>query len=249
MQYGICHLSVVPVRESGEDSGNMITQLLYGDTYKIKETRKYWSRIQIGFDKCEGWVQNNQLYGIEEEMYKSIQNKEPIYTTDFIANICNADDMLIPILLGSRVDLAKQLGHRFEGEILETRPNKPRLVDTAVQYLNAPGLSGGKTPFGIDASGLAQMVYKINGYQLYRETGKQALQGEPLSFIEESEAGDLAFFDNKEGLIDHVGIMLRDNYIIHSFGTVRIDRIDHTGIFNVKQKQYTHQLRVIKKVI
>ena len=127
--------------------------------------------------------------------------------------------------------------------------SKEDLVDTALLYLNSPHLQGGKTPFGIDSSGFTQMVYKINGQKLLRTTEGQSTQGEPLSFIEESEPGDLAFFDDSDGTIDHVGIILKDNYIIHSSGHVRIDRLDHTGIFNVVKRIYTHNLRVIKKII
>ena len=93
------------------------------------------------------------------------------------------------------------------------------------------------------------MVYKINGYKILRDASQQATMGETLSFIEESEPGDLAFFDNNEGIITHVGIIMQDHYIIHAHGKVRIDRIDHTGIFNTDLKQYTHKLRVIKKLI
>ena len=92
------------------------------------------------------------------------------------------------------------------------------------------------------------MVYRMNGYALLRDASQQATQGEPLSFIEESEPGDLAFFDNNEGKIVHVGIILQDNYIIHAHGKVRMDRIDHSGIFNTDIKNYTHKLRVIKKI-
>ena len=93
------------------------------------------------------------------------------------------------------------------------------------------------------------MVYKLCGYHLFRDAKEQALRGEVLSFIEESEAGDLAFFDNEEGTIIHVGIIMEDNYIIHAHGKVRIDRIDHSGIFNVETKRHTHRLRVIKKIV
>ena len=93
------------------------------------------------------------------------------------------------------------------------------------------------------------MVYKINGYALLRDAHQQATQGEALSFIEESEAGDLAFFDNAEGIIDHVGIIMKNNYVVHCHGKVRIDRIDHTGIFNTETRGYTHKLRVIEKII
>ena len=108
---------------------------------------------------------------------------------------------------------------------------------------------GGKTPFGIDCSGLTQMVYKLNGYKLMRDASEQSAQGEALSFIEESEVGDLAFFDNSEGTIIHVGIIMDDNYIIHAHGHVRIDRLDHIGIFNYEKRKHTHRLRVIKRII
>ena len=108
---------------------------------------------------------------------------------------------------------------------------------------------GGKSPFGIDCSGFTQMVYKLNGYRLLRDASQQAAQGEALSFIEESEPGDLAFFDNEEGKITHVGIIMADNYIIHAHGKVRIDRLDHSGIFNYELRNHTHKLRVIKRII
>ncbi|NNC69824.1 MAG: hydrolase Nlp/P60, partial [Flavobacteriaceae bacterium] len=88
----------------------------------------------------------------------------------------------------------------------------------------------------------------LNGHKLLRDASQQATQGEVLSFIEESEAGDLAFFDNKEGDIIHVGIIMANNYIIHASGKVRIDRIDQSGIFNEELKKHTHKLRVIKKI-
>jgi cell wall-associated NlpC family hydrolase len=139
--------------------------------------------------------------------------------------------------------------HKFEGHRTEGLTDKSNLINTALTYVNSPYLWGGKTPFGIDCSGFTQMVYKINGYKILRDASQQATMGEALSFIEESEPGDLAFFDNNEGVITHVGIIMQDHYIIHAHGKVRIDRIDHTGIFNTDLKQYTHKLRVIKKLI
>jgi len=82
-----------------------------------------------------------------------------------------------------------------------------------------------------------------------RDASQQATQGEALSFIEESEPGDLAFFDNEEGKIVHVGMILSNNQIIHAHGKVRIDLLDHSGIYNVDTKRHSHKLRVIKKII
>lgn len=250
MQYGICHLSIVPVRTLPDDSTEMVSQLLYGEHFKVLESRKKWSRIRVAYDSYEGWVSNNQITLVEEEVYSELDTlHEPQLASDIISHACTEDGMLLPLLMGSMISATKILQHTFEGNAIHGQHPKSQLVDTALLYLKAPYQWGGKTPFGIDCSGFTQMVYKINGYHLKRDAEQQSKQGEPLSFIEESEPGDLAFFDNNEGIIDHVGIILKDNYIIHAHGHVRIDRLDHTGIFNAGEKLYTHKLRVIKKVI
>ncbi|WP_431124295.1 NlpC/P60 family protein [Flagellimonas flava] len=249
MQYGICHLSIVPIRVNPEDSTEMVSQLLYGEHFKVLESRKRWCKIRVAYDKYEGWIANNQFTLISEEDYKGLDNSSQNLAADIVSHICTSEGMLLPIVMGSVISVANVLGHTFEGHAIESQQAKSNLVDTALLYLNTPYLWGGKTPFGIDCSGFTQMVYKINGYSLKRNAEQQSQQGEALSFIEESEPGDLAFFDNNEGVIDHVGIILKDNYIIHTHGHVRIDRLDHTGIFNTDEKIYTHKLRVIKKII
>lgn len=250
MQYGICPLSIVSIRTNPDDCAEMSSQLLYGEHFKVLESRKKWSRIRAAYDNFEGWIPNNQLKLIAEETYNNLEALEPKkICSDVISHICTNDGMLLPILMGSMINAPELLNHTFEGSIHSGKNPKDSLVDTAIMYLKAPFLAGGKTPFGIDCSGFTQMVYKINGHMLERTAEGQSKQGEALSFIEESEPGDLAFFDDNEGVIDHVGVILKDNYIIHVNGLVRIDRIDHTGIFNSEEKRYTHQLRVIKKVI
>lgn len=249
MQYGICHLSIVPVRVAPDDTSEMVSQLLYGDLFKIKEQRKYWVRIKIAFDGQEGWINKKQLQLISEQDYNRLsQEQETTLSTDFVSHIVTEENIFQPITAGARIDIISFLKHSHEGNSHKPIKDKSKLVETALIFLNAPYLWGGKTPFGVDCSGFTQMVYKINGFKLFRTTEKQATQGDALSFIEESEPGDLAFFDNAEGIIDHVGIILKDNYIIHAHGHVRIDRIDHTGIFNVEEKIYSHKLRVIKKI-
>jgi len=126
---------------------------------------------------------------------------------------------------------------------------KQNLIKVASLYLNSPYLWGGKTPFGIDCSGLTQMIYRINGYRIPRDANQQSEFGDTLSFIDESEPGDLAFFDDKEGKITHVGMLLENNYILHAHGRVRIDGIDQTGIFNMEKQKHSHKLRIIKKIL
>lgn len=249
MPHGICHLSLVPVRSLAEDTSEMCTQLLYGDHFTILEQRKARIRIRMAFDGCEGWICSKQYIPLTAEAFIAIEQTEmPHYAADLVAYSSTKNEVLIPVLLGSCVTQVSLLGHHYEGSIAHGNAVKANLVNTALLYLNAPYLRGGRSPFGIDSSGFTQMVYRINGFSLLRNAESQATQGEALSFIEESEAGDLAFFDDKEGRITHVGIIMKNNYIIHAHGKVRIDRLDHTGIFNTELGLYTHQLRVIKKM-
>lgn len=251
MQFGICHLSTVPIRENADNLSSMQSQLLYGDCFKIKESRKFWSRIETLNDKFEGWILNNQFRVLSDDEYSRVNDsKGDTFNGDLVSYISDAREELIAIPIGANIRHCKIFQHQFEGHQYQIKDSlRNSLVDTALLYLNSPFVLGGKTPFGIDPSGFTQMVYKMQGITLFRTIEKQASQGYPLSFIEESEPGDLAFFDDKDGVIDHVGLLLQNNHIIHVHGKVRIDRIDHTGIFNTEERLYTHKLRVIKKVV
>ncbi|HET8754104.1 MAG TPA: NlpC/P60 family protein [Salinimicrobium sp.] len=249
MQYGICHLSLVPLRSEPSEISEMRNQLLYGEHFTVLEQKANWFKIKLFPDNSEGWIDQKQFREIREEDLQKYDPKMPFFSADLIEFISDEKDILMPIPLGSVLNFIPYFNHKFEGNRQSGKNPKSDLVQTAFLFLNAPFLWGGKSPFGIDSSGLCQMVYRLNGYDIERHSTQQAALGEALSFIEESEPGDLAFFDDQEGNINHVGIMMSDNYIIHAYGKVRIDRIDHSGIFNTELGKHTHQLRVIKKII
>ena len=138
--------------------------------------------------------------------------------------------------------------YRFDGRTTTGYTKKEKLIENALIYLNAPYLWGGRSPFGIDCSGFIQMVYRLQGINLPRDAYQQAEFGKKLSLIE-SEAGDLAFFDNKNHKVTHVGIILNDDNIIHASGRVRIDKFDQQGIYNKKLDNYTHKLQFIKSIV
>lgn len=247
MQHAVSHLSIVPVRLEPSHSSEIKNQLLYGEHFLILEERAKWCRIRNAFDQSEGWIDNKQCQKITENQYNKINSEEILLAADLVEFV-NGNEQLTAVPLGSVLNSIDIIGQQFCGMTTSGKKPKNNLLETSYLYLNTPFLWGGKSPFGIDASGFTQMVYKLNGYKLGRTAAEQAMQGESLSFIEESEPGDLAFFDSPEGSINHVGLMMGDNYILHADGKVRLDRIDHSGIFNADLRRHTHQLRVIKKI-
>ena len=253
MNYGISNLSIVPMRNEAADQSEMVNQVIFGEHFKVLEIRKKWSKIRLAHDSYEGWICNKQWIEIEEDIYKQLDKEVATITTDILDIITKTHHQ--PIVIGSILPSYKS-GHalinnemyQFDGLTTPGFIKKDKLVENALMYLNAPYLWGGRSPLGVDCSGFTQMVYRLQGVDLPRDAYQQAEVGTTLSFVEESEPGDLAFFDNTEGKITHVGIILEDNHIIHASGKVRIDRIDQQGVFNTEIGNHTHKLRLIKSI-
>ena len=248
LDYGICNLSIVPIRSNNSHKSELISQLLYGDCFKLLAEEKDWIKIITLSDEYTGWIDKKQFVHISKDIAEEISFNTKSYSNRLIDYIETSENKLACLLLGSNIGACKFLGHKFDGPFQLKSNKKSDLLKTASLYLNSPYLWGGKTPIGIDCSGLTQMTYRINGHLIPRDASLQSEIGETLSFIDESQAGDLAFFDDDEGKIIHVGILLENNYILHSHGKVRIDRIDQTGIYNLETKKHSHKLRIIKKI-
>ena len=256
MPYGICILNSIALRAEAQDSSEMVSQVLFGEAFEILEQKSNWLKIILAFDGYEGWIDAKQQVNISKEIFEKINNESQVLAADLVNFLDFSDVEMMTLSLGAHLPFYKDskfnlssVDYHYEGAVINTSTKKESLVDYAYMYLNAPYLWGGRTPFGIDCSGFTQMVYKLYGYPLSRDASQQAKQGEVLSFIEESEPGDLAFFDNEDGDIIHVGIILANHHIIHAHGKVRIDRLDQSGIYNVDTNRHTHKLRVIKKII
>jgi hypothetical protein len=259
MTYGICLLSVVPCRKEPSNTSEMVTQLLFGETYEIGEETEEWYKISTSFDSYICWLNKKQHNHLSENAYKRITNSRIKCNGDLVQIIKNKKlNTNIPITIGSSLPLLVEHDMQFDdhhfsfdGTVIDTgaKGNAQKIIQTAYLFLNSPYLWGGKSPFGIDCSGFAQLVFKLNGYKIPRDASQQVDLGTALSFVEEAEAGDLAFFDNEEGRIVHVGILLDNLSIIHASGQVRIDRFDHYGIFHSDRKKYSHNLRVIKRIL
>jgi len=169
LEYGICHLGIIPMRKENSHRSEMVSQLLYGECYKIIEKRKKWSKIRGEWDGYEGWIDHNQVNEISQKDYDKITQSKLKISTDLVNYISTKNDLLFPILIGGDLRGLEILEHEFEGEFQHPKKSKKALTDTAYLFLNAPYLWGGKTLLGIDCSGFTQIVYKINGIRLSRD--------------------------------------------------------------------------------
>lgn len=244
---------VVPLRSDPSHRSEMVSQILFGEICRELDIKGDFVKVKSIYDNYEGWCQHAQLNNID--IQESTRN---ILAGDWVNLIkLNGAEAMIPFgsslsfLQGGRAIIDK-MNIEYEGAFILPKENKPtneKLEQIAFKFLNTSYLWGGRSVFGIDCSGFTQMVFKCFDIPLNRDASQQAMQGEPVGFLQEAQPGDLAFFDNAEGKIIHVGILLGASNIIHSSGKVRIDTIDNMGIINNDTGRRTHNLRIVKRVI
>jgi gamma-D-glutamyl-L-lysine dipeptidyl-peptidase len=260
MAFGICLFSCIPAKKDASHSSEMVSQLLFGERYRVLKQAGDWMEIKTIYDHYSCYIHAKQHSPLSEKEHAELEKQKQVCVNELVQTIHNkTENSHFPVTLGAQLPhYAKgdfsigDKGFHYDGSVVLLHEKKPikALLDTAYLFLHAPYLWGGRSPFGIDCSGFTQLVFKLNGFVLPRDAYQQVELGEPLSFVEEAEAGDLAFFDNEDGRIVHVGILLSNKEIIHASGSVRIDKFDHYGIFNQQQNRgYTHTLRVIKRLL
>lgn len=255
--FGVCRLSVVPVWSEPRD-GFQFSQLLFGEVYEVITSSKDRKRTQIktNFDDVQGWIDTAQHVLVTPEYFEQATHSDFKITTDIVSTILYKKNPL-PIVMGSIVPISTselfKLDHQFafngEAKPISQKRDGDFIQTTALRYLHAPYVPGGKNPFGICSQGLIQMVFKISGYALPWNLELQALAGKKIETFSQARKGDLAFFKDKTGGIIHAGIVLDENKIIHCSGQIRIDHLDEKGIFQPGTKIYTHTLASIQRVV
>ncbi len=258
---GICFQAYIPMRKEPDEKSEMINQVLYGETFIILESYKKtnFTYIHLEHDSYEGWIDSKTIY-ILSASDREVLFSVPRYISHEIKTVLKSGNNSFNLIIGCGstvylkglkvLDLTGN-DYNFKGDVNESNPEDPRtsLVKYGLRLLSVPYLWGGRSSFGIDCSGLCQNLYKQVGMNIPRDAVQQSKIGKPISFLDEVQAGDLAFFDNENGEIIHVGMIIDKNRIIHSSGMVKIEVIDHQGIFCSQQNRYSHKLRVIKNIL
>ena len=253
MEQFICEDVFVPLRSSPSHKSEMLSQILFGEKYSVSDKSGSWLKVETLFDRYSGWIDTAHLQ--QTTAYESEKG--------FVLNkplLCFKNDKTKLVLeAGCEIyspdfeNKAFIVGNNTYSTVPEFDPGfvspAGSLPETAIKFINSPYIWGGRIPSGIDCSGLTQLVYKIHGIAIARDSFVQAEEGKNIDFIDSAEPGDLVFFDNDRGKISHVGMIISRGLVIHASGRVRIDSIDHQGIFKAETGGYSHHLRMIKRLL
>ena len=263
MSYGIADLSIVPMRSEKSERSEMVSQILFGEVFEILEVDEKWVYVRMLHDRYEGWIDRKMYLEVTEEFIGKYKAEVSVLATEVFNIVVKDGDYGNKLVVSGSVfpffdatTKKMQIGgdtYTLVSKMKDVGIDSLRdlIIGYALMYYNTPYLWGGRSPYGIDCSGLSQIVYRMAGIDLPRDASQQVTLslGQNYSFLEEAMPGDLAFFGDETGAITHVGIIWEQNRIIHASGRVRVDKIDHQGIFNEDLKRYTHNLKVIKRIL
>lgn len=253
MKTATTELAAIPMRKEPSDKSEMVNQVIFGETMDILDENEKWYMVRLHHDAYEGWVDKKQVI----EATDFVSENRVLATTSFFAALDN-HQMVRFLPAGS-------LLWDLKGKVFRVGEKKFTLTDegavnnqiipltlASLMFVGTPYLWGGRTFMGIDCSGFTQIVYRLCGKWIPRDAWEQAEKGELVPFLDDAKTGDLAFFDNAEGKITHVGMIISSEEkniksVVHSSGQVRMDLIDHEGIYNIETKSYSHKLRLIRR--
>tara|TARA_B110000285_G_scaffold166292_1_gene185804 strand:+ start:9605 stop:10351 length:747 start_codon:yes stop_codon:yes gene_type:complete len=247
MTQAFCKVSIAPVRAEGRDQAELVTQLLFGELAIINEVNLPWARITTVSDNYSGFIDYKHIEEINsEDSKKHLENSSHLMNRETEISTLNGKQRICRGSLFPVNEVEFQIGTLNFNRNTSLQIVEHSIISLAHDYLNTPYLWGGKSPFGIDCSGITQVIYSLKGIQLPRDASQQAHLGTAIAY-NETKSGDLAFFENKKGTITHVGILDGEGNIIHAAGHVRKDLFSNKGILHSETKELTHSLSCIKR--
>ena len=212
---------LLPVRVEPREQSEQCTQLLFGEMFTYEVVSDGWCFVVNDGDGYEGYVSKNMVTFLTgDEVDVLIRSTKHVVSSALARVECGGGEMWLPmgsVLYGLKDGVSELMGMRYrvrEEDVVV----KGDVVDAALRLLHAPYLWGGKSVLGVDCSGLVQVAFRACGRLMVRDASQQVEEGEVVCFLNDAQRGDLVFFENDEGRIVHVGILIDNRHVVHSPG-------------------------------
>jgi gamma-D-glutamyl-L-lysine dipeptidyl-peptidase len=259
---GVVTLAALDVRRRPDHASEMGSQLLLGEVVRVIRGTAggRWFLVENLADGYRGWVRSWGLLLAAPRQVAAWQRRARARATALWAEVREAPGrgpLVTPLFWGARVVAGRvQRGFRrvelpdgtrgwVDSPALAIgRRAVPPLLERLRGLLGVPYLWGGRTPTGMDCSGLVQMVLAEHGYRLPRDAGDQERVCRPLGPRRRPRLGDLAFFGPPAKPAAHVGIMIGDDAYVHARGRVRMNSLDSYN--TLYDKELGAQLHAIR---
>lgn len=238
-KFAILNKTVVPINLKPEFESEMADEGLYGMIVNILEEKEdNWYLVETLYDyrgyihssnmilddergdewkqKANTTIHKNIVDAMPSPSYKGYVMQTLTKGATVIATGREEDNWIeIELVDGKKSWIRKNFSKaKVEvGGYVDKIELRKKLVDTALSYLGTQYRWGGKSPLGIDCSGLCSISYLLNGIKIYRDAVLKDKYMKEIT-IEEIKSGDLIFFPG------HVAMYIGDDRYVHSSSSI-----------------------------
>ena len=239
-KYFTNNLSVINLYKKPSKKSEVVTQMIFGESFSISKKTKNWLRVKIKEDGYKGFIQNKKFPYFLKPTHKIHVLKAKVY------KFPNKKKKLNELSFGSKIKVIENKGEFLKfskGWINKNQVKKNSFKEKdpfkkITMFKNIKYKWGGKSYLGIDCSGLIQIFFNFNNKFFPRDTKDQVKFLKKSINFKNMKKNDIIFWKG------HVALALSKNKLIHAYGPLK-----KTVIMNIPKTisriQRTANLKVI----
>ena len=230
--------AVINVYNKKNKNSQLVTQLLYGESFKIIKKNNRWIKIKNDLDGYKGFIEKKNFSNKQKNTHKVYKLSATLYSKP-------GTKIKKKLSFGSRILVKerKKNFYKFDNLWIKKKDLKEVSYKTKDIFKNIKKFSnikykwGGKHYTGIDCSGLVQLFFNFNNKFCPRDTKDQIKYFKKKIKLKNIKKNDLIFWKG------HVAVALSKSKLIHAYGPLKktvtmpinktIDRIYKTASLKV----------------
>lgn len=269
MPFYIVMIAIAPMRAEPDHRSEQISQARLGEIVESVEEEGGWLKLKLETDGYVGYISPDMVVSFESEEIEKWRSSEKFIFGERSAEILDAPfksaNLIRTAHMGVRLPLISRKGSWVELKLpddqtgwthcrqfqMQEAGSRAGIVETAQLFVGVPYLWGGRTAAGFDCSGFVQTVFELNGIDMPRDTGQQIKVGKEIgSDHTKAQKGDLLFFSNSSGDVDHIGIYLGEGRFIHASGMVRVNGLESDdALYDESYSKRFMQVRTVEELL
>ena len=206
---------VINVYKNNDIRSEVVTQLLYGDTFKKIKKTGTWIKIKNDRDNYKGYIKNNKFPYNQKNTHKICSVSTALHSKPN-----NNNKIKKKLSFGSEIKVSKKKGNFYKFDNFwinkkDLREKNYKIIDTfknIKKFINTKYKWGGKHFSGIDCSGLIQLLLNYNNKYCPRDARDQIKYFKKKIDLKNIRKNDLIFWKG------HVAVAISKYQLIHAYG-------------------------------